>query len=163
MELKLIFKNTKLYKNKITKYSLIMSHLTFTVLSETQELIKFSVSGFNYAVELPDYCFPQQLKKGMTEFIIPYSKKKQFNLFLETIRNNEEKKELKETDNWRIEYKEKIDEIFDWKRKNMSSIKVACNDCGDSNKPWCPCSRKTLHNSIQFSTLKNFVETGSIR
>lgn len=102
----------------------------------------------------------------MTEFIIPYSKKKQFNIFLETIRNNEKSEEkkntLKETDNWRTEYKEKIDEIFDWKRKNMTSIKVACNDCGDSNKPWCQCSRTRFHNTIQFSMLNKFVETGSI-
>lgn len=31
---------------------------TFTVLSETNELIKFSVSKFNFLIELPDYCFP---------------------------------------------------------------------------------------------------------
>lgn len=132
------------------------SNLIFTVLSETKELIKYTVRGYNYGLQLPDYCFPQYLLTT-SEFIIPYSKKDEFNSFIEKY---SKKEELKETDNWREQHKEKIDEIFDWKGKNMASTQMVCNHCGASNSTRCLCARDKFHKEIKFNMLEKFMKTG---
>ena len=128
------------------------------IISETKEIIKYTVNkSFYNTLKLPDYCFPDKLSYKNKQFVIPYSKKEEFNLFLKNLKID---KELKETDNWRSEYKDKIDYIFDTQNKNMRSIQVCCNNCGGSNKTKCQCARAEFHKTISFWNFSCFIETG---
>lgn len=75
------------------------------------------------------------------QFIIPYSKKEEFNLFLKTINTKEE---LKETDNWKERHKDYIEKMWNYKTKYEYQYK---------------CSKEEFFKSIEFLELKKWIDS----
>lgn len=133
-----------------------MSTFSFTILSETKEIIKYLVDkSFHNTLELPEYCFPNRLSFENKQFVIPYSKKEEFTLFLNKLK---EKEEFKEIDGWREKYKEYIEQSWNYRIKNGIFTQVCCDKCGSGNNRKCQCAREQYFQNIKFSELENFVK-----